>query len=108
MMRIDQPRRFAAAVMIVVWAMGGFGVAAKEGTFEPVRLMIEAPGVGKDGLLLNGAETRGQVLVTATDASGAIRDFTSTARFEVSPAGIVRVEKNGLLIPVADGEATLQ
>jgi hypothetical protein len=83
---------------------------AKE-TFAPVRLSIEAPGVaftGTNVLLLKGAEARRQLLVTAADANGGLRDLTSKAVFEVSPAGIVRVEKGGLVIPVADGDATLK
>jgi hypothetical protein len=84
---------------------------AKETAFEPVRLAIEAPGFlasATNALMLNGAEARRQILVTATDNAGAVRDVTSKAQFEVSPAGIVRVEKSGLLIPIADGEATLK
>src|SRR4051812_48605326 len=105
---IDRQRRFATAAISVVLLLTTFVARAKETVFEPVRLAIEAPGLGTDGLLLKGSEARRQVLVTATDATGAIRDLTSKATFEVSPPGIIRVEKSGLLIPLADGQTTLQ
>ena len=75
--------------------------------FEPARLQIEAPGFDGKILTLQGAEARKQLLITATDAKGAVRDLTSTAQFEATPSGIVRIDRGGLLVPVADGETTL-
>src|SRR3954470_5452427 len=103
-------QRFAAMTMAALCIATLVG-RAKQTTFQPVRLAIEAPGFGASGanaLLLKRAETGRQIFGPATDNAGAVRDITSKAQFEVSPAGIVRVEKSGLLIPVADGEATLQ
>lgn len=77
--------------------------------FEPVKLQIETAGFdGKSALTLKGADARRQLLVTATDSTGAVRDLTSKSHFEIAPEGIARVSKNGLLIPLADGEATLE
>lgn len=82
--------------------------AANALAFEPVKLQIETAGhTDNTPLSLKGAEARHQLLVTATDATGAIRDLTSKAQFEISPGGIVRIAKGGLLIPVGDGEAKI-
>lgn len=78
--------------------------------FEPARLQIEAPGLESTAgatLTLKGAEARRQLLVTAFDAVGGIQDLTAKASFEARPDGIVRVEKHGLLVPLANGEVKL-
>lgn len=77
--------------------------------FEPSMLTFETPGLdSKTGLVLKGAEARRQLLVTAVDGKGGIRDLTPGVKIEASPSGIVRVEKGGLVIPLADGEARLK
>ena len=76
--------------------------------FEASRIAIEVPAATTNLLVLKGADSRRQILVTATDTAGAVRDLTPKAAIEVSPAGIVRVEKGGMIIPLADGDATLK
>jgi hypothetical protein len=104
---MEQTKQIARMALALAFFVAPALANAKESAFTAVRLAMEAPGA-KDSLLLKGADARRQVLVTATDASGAVRDFTSKTSFEISPSGIARVEKSGLLIPVADGDATLK
>src|ERR1051325_4786575 len=103
---LSAQKRVSAFVFLLLLSAGAICATAKE-AFVPALLTIEAPGL-TNVLLLKGAEARRQLLVTAIDAAGGIRDLSSKATFEVSPAGIVRVEKGGLVIPLAAGEATLK
>ncbi len=58
-------------------------------------------------LVLHGADARRQVLVTATLPSGATRDLTHQASYEVERTGIVQVVK-GMLVPIGNGKTTLK
>jgi hypothetical protein len=59
------------------------------------------------GFVLDGQDSRQQLVVSGKFSSGQLRDLTSAATYEVAPAGIVTVEKSGLVIPRADGTATI-
>ena len=52
-------------------------------------------------------DARQQLVVTGKYATGQVRDLTGSASYEVAPAGIVTVEKSGLVIPRSDGIATI-
>jgi len=97
--------KFFAAILFL------FSASAKEAVFEATSLQIETAGFesapGKV-MELKGAEARRQLLITAKDATGALRDLTSKATIETAPAGIVRIDKGGLLIPIGDGLATVK
>jgi hypothetical protein len=83
----------------------------------------QAPGLGDPGALielqidtgrtvegrftLDGQDARQQLVVTGKHASGQLRDRTASVSYEVSPAGIVKVEKSGLVVPQSDGQATI-
>ena len=60
-----------------------------------------------ESLRLQGPDARQQLLATARLESGALRDFTRRVRFESAPAGVVRVEKDGVLVPLGNGTATV-
>ena len=58
-------------------------------------------------LHLRGPDARQQLLVTARRGDGSLEDFTRQAAYDVIPKGIVRVDKSGLVTPLADGTATI-
>ncbi len=58
-------------------------------------------------LTLRGPDARQQLLVTAKIGNGALRDYTRHVTYEALPAGVVRVEKDGLVVPVSDGAAQI-
>jgi hypothetical protein len=69
-----------------------------------------ASDVGSQGaktLSLKGSDARQQLLVSATLDAGGLRDFTHRVAYSVAPAGIVQVDKNGVVSPKADGQATI-
>jgi len=75
---------------------------------KPVSLQLHVqPDKTNQSLRLQGADARQQLLVTAKQSSGGPLDFTRKVTYEISPDGIVRVDKNGLLTPLADGAATI-
>jgi Protein of unknown function (DUF1549)/Protein of unknown function (DUF1553) len=62
----------------------------------------------KDGLLMiSGRDAGQQLVVTGQYNSGQTRDFTRKCTYEVAPAGIVNVDSTGLILPIAEGEATV-
>src|SRR4051812_25811549 len=62
----------------------------------------------KDGLfLLSGRDAAQQLVVTGQHETGQVRDLSRTVAYEVAPAGIVTVDKTGLVAPVTEGEATI-
>lgn len=72
---------------------------------KPASLQLEATGAPE--LKLRGKDARQQLLVTAKLDDGAVRDFTHKASYSVAPAGILSVDANGIVSPLADGAATI-
>ncbi|MEQ1852176.1 MAG: DUF1549 domain-containing protein [Chthoniobacteraceae bacterium] len=68
-------------------------------------LQIEA--TGAPALTLRGKDARQQLLVTAAFENTAQRDYTHKAAYQASPDGIVKVDANGVVLPVANGTATV-
>jgi hypothetical protein len=68
----------------------------------------EDPGVpNTNTLIFRGPDSRQQLLTTARLTNGALRDLTRLVTYEASPSGVVKVESDGLTIPLADGQATI-
>ena len=79
----------------------------------------EVPGLGPAGNLaavqfepaipvtLSGADARQQLLVTGRYSSGQLHDLTQQVSYAVSPPGIVGIDSNGFVTPLADGQATV-
>lgn len=72
---------------------------------QPVSLQLEA--TGQPDLTLRGRDAHQQLLVTAKLNDGALRDFTHKATYQAVPTGIVSVDANGVVTPVADGAGTI-
>lgn len=79
----------------------------------------EFPGLGPKGnlvgldfesdqaIVLEGANARVQLLLTGSYTSGQFHDETHLATYQVAPAGIVRVESDGFVVPLQDGVAKI-
>lgn len=59
------------------------------------------------GFVLDGQDSRQQLVVSGKFSSGQLRDLTGAVTYEVAPEGIVSIEKSGLVIPRSDGTATI-
>lgn len=65
-------------------------------------------GRAKDGMFnLAGRDAAQQLVITGQYESGQVRDLSRTAKYEVNPAGIVKVDETGYVTPIAEGEATI-
>ncbi len=62
---------------------------------------------GGDSLSLAGRDARRQLLVTGSYSSGQQRDLTRAVSYSVEPATIAKVESTGLVLPLAEGDATI-
>lgn len=56
---------------------------------------------------LEGPESSQQLLVFADLADGRARDLTHTASYEAVPPGVVSVDSDGLVLPLAEGKAEI-
>jgi hypothetical protein len=108
-----------AAVTIFSFAVG----SATAADSPPPSAAPKAPGLGDPGQLLevqidtgrtldggfvlDGQDSRQQLVVSGKFSSGQLRDLTGAVTYEAAPEGIVTVEKSGLVIPRADGMATI-
>ena len=54
-----------------------------------------------------GQDARQQLAVTGRYASGQLRDLTRAVTYDIKPAGVVSIDPTGLVVPLADGEATI-
>lgn len=84
-----------------------------------VLAQTDAPGLGPAGALqtivfeesieptLHGPDSRRQLLVTGRYASGQLHDLTKQVAFTVAPAGVLTIDGDGFVTPVAEGQATI-
>lgn len=56
---------------------------------------------------LPGPDSRLQLVVTARYTSGEVRDCTGSVSYVAAPAGIIKVNADGSVVPLADGSATV-
>src|SRR4051794_27708694 len=116
--RIDMRHSLRLAALLGCLVMGCVTLAADAPAAKP-----KAPGLGDPGKLtgieietgrladgkfiLAGRDAAQQLVVTGKYDSGQVRDYSSKAKYEVTPAGIVKVDETGYVTPIAEGEATI-
>jgi len=79
---------------------------------KPVGLIVHAAAgeldpASQPAAKLVGPDARLQFTATAKFDSGQFRDWTREASYSASPKGVVQVSEHGLVVPVADGKATI-
>ena len=79
--------------------------AADPGTLTT--LSFDTGGSSTDGLTLAGRDARRQLLVSGTYSTGQTRDLTRSVSYSVDPATIASVDSTGLVLPLAEGQATI-
>jgi len=97
--------RNAIVFLFIIAAAGARAPAADPGLLQA--LAISAGAGASQPLVLRGSDAHQQLVVTGTYPAGALRDLTRRVRYEVSPAGVVLVSERGLIVPLADGSATV-
>lgn len=73
-----------------------------------LRIEVATAGDGRKEANLIGQDSRYQVLVTGVYEANVVRDLTRDVKYTALPAGVVTVDATGLVLPKADGQATLQ
>jgi hypothetical protein len=71
-------------------------------------LLTISAGAAAAPVLLIGPDAHCQLVATARLTSGVERDLTRSVRYAVRPEKIARVSDSGLLIPLADGTASIE
>lgn len=94
-------------------------VALTASFHSTVQAQSKPPGLGPAGALqaivfeetiepfLHGPDSRRQLLVTGQYASGQTHDLTKQVAFTAAPAGVLTVDEEGFVTPVAEGTATI-
>ncbi len=99
----------AVAALVALAGVQSLAAAAKVAGAElgkPVALEVFMRPDGKP-VVMKGGDARQQLLVTARFAGGGERDYSRTVTYEVKPAGVAEVTKDGYVIPKGDGKATI-
>lgn len=110
---------WAIALLAVLPTLAGTVALADDAPAKP-----KTPGLGDPGQLqkveidsgravdgvvsLAGRDAAQQLVVTGVYSTTQTRDLTRTAKYTVSPAGIVSIDATGYMTPIAEGEATIQ
>jgi hypothetical protein len=63
--------------------------------------------LGSDELKLAGRDARRQLLVSGNYSTGQTRDLTRSVSYSVEPETIASVDSTGLVLPLAEGQATI-
>jgi hypothetical protein len=99
---------------IVLWRAAADEPAAKPANKPTVAdpgpltaLSFDTGGGSTDGLTLAGRDARRQLLVSGTYSTGQVRDLTRSVSYSVEPATIASVDSTGLVLPLAEGQATI-
>ncbi|HUR46537.1 MAG TPA: DUF1549 and DUF1553 domain-containing protein [Candidatus Saccharimonadales bacterium] len=104
------PCKIFVAVILLALMGGGFDTnagALEAGKIARLEILAQGESVNKQVLHLHGGDARQQILVNARHDSGLISDCTRKVTFEVAPAELARIDKNGIAVPLQDGKGTL-
>src|SRR5262249_11313976 len=84
-------------------------VSKPKGLGDPGKLtaLKVEPNINEKGVAIRGRDARQQIFVTGVFSSGQFRDFTRKTAYTAAPEGIVKIDANGMVLPVADGTATI-
>lgn len=75
--------------------------------FVPTELRLETGRDREGQFTLVGNHARQQLLATARDGAGAMRDLTRDVQYTLEPMGIVAIDSTGVVRAVANGAATI-
>ena len=84
---------------------------ASRATAEPTKKLgpLQSLQIHSDeAALLRGKGARWQMVVSAKYAADLQRDHTRESQYAVEPAGVVKLDKSGMVTPLADGKATIK
>ncbi len=65
------------------------------------------PNINDKGISIRGRDSRQQIFVTGVYSSGQVRDYTRKTAYSSQPDGIIKIDANGMITPLADGTTTI-
>lgn len=101
--------RFVVIACLISLLCGELLSAQAAGLGEPgplKELRVEPATNGK--VLLRGRDSQQQLFVTGVHVSGQQRDFTRNVNYTAEPPGIVKVDPQGFVTPLGDGQAVVR
>ncbi len=110
MRRLIPALTFLLVTCLSTWTMAQESKTEPPGLGDPGALQSIAIETGrlKDGaFVLAGRDSGQQLLVSGTYASGQVRDLSRDVTYSATPEGILRVDANGWVSPIAEGQATI-
>ena len=110
--RMTKPRALRVlGGMLLLALVPGATLGAETATPKPTNLVLhaqsEADAQPLPALKLRGPDACQQLLATARLDNGAQRDFTRQVSFTATPANVVSIGKDGRLLPLGNGTATV-
>jgi hypothetical protein len=99
-------RLTALALISLTFVSSGISKSSPSPALPIKELRFEL-GTLSQPLRLRGTEAKQQLVLTAVAEGGPVRDATREVRYQISPANIARIDTNGLVVPLADGKATI-
>ncbi|MDB5387644.1 MAG: hypothetical protein JWM11_3290, partial [Planctomycetaceae bacterium] len=80
------------------------------GLADPGQLMslrIDTGRSAQNEFMLRGPDARQQLVVTGEYSSGQSRDLTRVVTYAVQPTGLLQIDSQGFVVPVADGSGVI-
>lgn len=90
--------------MAAVWLLGAGMVWAN----GPVKIESGLDGAANSKLVLQGRESRWQLLAAMSGVDGAVSDVTRSVKWSVEPKGVVEVDRGGMVVAKGDGAARIR
>ncbi len=100
---------FCGSFALLSAAPAGADAPKAKGLGDPGQLtaLKVEPSINEKGVTIRGRDARQQIFVSGVYSTGQFRDFTRKVAYDAQPAGIIKVDASGVVLPVADGTATI-
>ncbi len=107
-MKIVQKQKRGFKIILTITLFCGFlsFFSDRVPAAERLELSVNLP-LDATEIVLSDSDARQQLVVTATPGNGFPYDVTRQVEFAISPAGVVSVDAQGYLLPLANGEAKI-
>jgi hypothetical protein len=97
--------RCLVTLRVLVTFIGLLSISTFHAAAADPTLTVELGTAGEVSLV--GPDSVWQLVVTSRDAAERETDVTKSSKYKATPGNIVQIESNGMVRPIADGEATI-
>jgi hypothetical protein len=100
-------RRYSSILLLLAFAIRVPLNAAEFPGLGPIGTLQQVQFEEPTELLLPSPNDRAQLVLVGRYSSGQLHDLTHEVTYSVTPAGIIQVDSEGFVAPLADGKATI-